>query len=237
MTAATERGGQGIVGSRSVMGHGPRPVPPVPGEATVTVKLEDLISTLGLEVERGRGGKWVIPAHLVETLREVDRLAQEGAGPATMRRVLGITMVPEPPAPVAFIVEEAEEGDDAPAPTAATAPAVEAEPVATTEPDADGLPTLVAAAVTGALKTENELGEKYARAAHRIGELEATARALEAERDRLAGELAGVRAEATAAQAQLADLRTELVAARHERDHLRALRTAPPPRPWWKFWA
>ncbi len=81
--------------------------------------------------------------------------------------------------------------------------------------DGRDLAALVASFVVEAVKAENELGEKYARAAHRIGELEATTRGLEAERDRLAGELAEAKA---------------------ERDQARALLAAPA-RPWWKFWS
>lgn len=83
-------------------------------------------------------------------------------------------------------------------------------------PDMHELAALVAASVVGAVKAENDLAEKYARAAHRIGELEATTRGLELDRDRLAGELAEAKA---------------------ERDQARALLAAPAPaRPWWKVW-
>lgn len=68
------------------------------------------------------------------------------------------------------------------------------------------------------LRRENDLAEKYARAAHRIGELEATTRSLEAERERLAGEVAELKV---------------------ERGQARAFLAAPPEpkRPWWKVWS
>ncbi len=177
----------------------------------MTVKLEDLITSLGLEVGRGPGGKWVIPEHLAATLRDADRLSKDGAGTATMRRVLGITMAPVSPDPAAI-----EPSDPPPSPDPS---AHAAEPA----PD-HALAGLVTTAVTTAVKAENELAEKYARAAHRIGDLEATTRALEAERDRLTGELAAARTE-----------RDQL---RAESDELRMLLAARPAsaRPWWKVW-
>lgn len=48
----------------------------------------------------------------------------------------------------------------------------------------------VVAEVVAVIRGENEQAEKYARATHRIGELEERVRALEAERERLGGELA-----------------------------------------------
>ncbi|MEB3197152.1 MAG: hypothetical protein VKP62_08095 [Candidatus Sericytochromatia bacterium] len=66
---------------------------------------------------------------------------------------------------------------------------------------------LVSQAVAQAVRLETELAEKYARATHRIGELEERTRTLEAERDRLVSELAQYR-----------------IVSRWVR------------RPWWKFW-
>lgn len=71
------------------------------------------------------------------------------------------------------------------------------------------------AQVVEVVANQTDLAERYARAAHQIGTLEERTRGLELERDRLAGELAEVKA---------------------ERDQARALLAAPA-RPWWKFWS
>ncbi len=54
--------------------------------------LRKRIHALGLEVEKGSRGKWLIPDELRGVLEEADRLMKGGAGAATTRRVLGITM-------------------------------------------------------------------------------------------------------------------------------------------------
>ena len=65
------------------------------------------------------------------------------------------------------------------------------------------------------LRRETDLAEKYARAAHRIGDLEATVRARD---ERL-----------EAMGAELAEARQRIML-------LEAPKDAPMPRPWWKFW-
>lgn len=100
---------------------------------------------------------------------------------------------------------------DALAPLVAALERMVAEPRPALEQIAGAVGDAVAERVTvqlvEALRRETELAEKYARAAHRVGELEASLRANEAERDRLAGELAEARRPALA-----------------------------PARPWWKVW-
>lgn len=116
--------------------------------------------------------------------------------------------------------------------------------------------------VVTALRGETELAEKYARAAHTIGQLEERVRVLEVERVRLIeaveadkGDrqaefelaLAAVQeaaARETSLRLRLAEqqaavdrdrLAGELAEAKAERDQARAL-LAVPPRPWWKVW-
>lgn len=70
-------------------------------------------------------------------------------------------------------------------------------------------------AVTAAIATQTDLAEKYARAAHQIGNLEAK---VQAKDERIA---------------QLAD---ELAEARQRIALLEAPKETPAPRPWWKWW-
>jgi DNA-binding transcriptional MerR regulator len=74
-------------------------------------------------------------------------------------------------------------------------------------------------AVTAAIVGQTDMAEKYARAAHRIGELEATVKAVEGERDR----------DRQTLEAERDRLVGELAAAR-------ALLSAPAARSWWKWW-
>lgn len=200
----------------------------------MTDNLEVLVHSLGLEVERGSRGKWVIPEHLAATLRDADRLMKGGAGTATIRRVLGVTITPQ--APDAAAAEDAHgapcaDREDIPvperaaglergeAPLPARSDAVDAELLdrATSLPGVHEMAGLVAASVADVVKGETELAEKYARAAFEVGELRATVKARD---ERLA-----------LMAAELAEMKAEL----HE---ARALLAAPlrPARPWWRFW-
>lgn len=159
------------------------------------------IHALGLQPDRGSRGRVVITPDLEATLREADRLMGEGAGAATVRRRLGLSC----DAPVTPATH-----DSSPRPGAVT--------LAPLSCDAQEIRD----AVTQAIADQTDLAERYARAAHRVGELEATVRAVEAERDRLA--LAADRAEAELAQAR---------ALQAEQAQAIAALTR---RPWWKVW-
>lgn len=165
------------------------------------------IHALGLQPDRGSRGRVVITPELEATLREADRLMGEGAGAATVRRRLGLSC----DAPVTPSTHG----------TSATPGAVTLAPLSCDAQE-------IRDAVTRAIADQTDLAERYARAAHRVGELEATVRGVEAERDRLA--LAASHAEAELAQARalqaeqaqaIASLAAELAQAR---------------RPWWKVW-
>lgn len=165
------------------------------------------IHALGLETERGSRGRMVLTSELEAALREADRLMGEGAGSATVRRVLGLASdVQETPTAHA---------------SASMPGAVTLAPLAS---DAREIRDVVAEAIAD----QTELAERYARAAHRVGDLEATTRAVEAERDKLTQDLEQARAELAQARAlqleqaqALTTLTAELAQAR---------------RPWWRPW-
>lgn len=128
-------------------------------------------------------------------LETIKGLREEQRGYETIRRV--IVLEPGP-----------SQADDTPetGPSQASA-RPEASPLETA-----AIVEAVTASVVQAIQGQTEQGEKYARATYRVGELEATVKALEAERERLAGELA--------------DARQQI-----------ALLAAPKPaRPWWRPW-
>lgn len=165
--------------------------------------LRKRIANLGLQPERGSRGRVVLTPELEATLREADRLMGAGAGTATVRRRLGLA-------------REAQE--------TTTGPSTEHTALELVSRDAHELRE----AVTQAIAEQTALAEKYAVAAHRVGELEATTRAVEAERDKLTRDLEQARAELTQARAlqteqaqAIATLAAELTQAR---------------RPWWRLW-
>jgi AraC-like DNA-binding protein len=169
--------------------------------------LRKRITALGLEPERGSRGRVVLTPELEATLREADRLMGDGAGAATVRRVLRLS--------------GASQGTDAPADTAAMPGAVTLAPLSC---DAQEIRDTVARAIAD----QTDLAERYARAAHRVGELEATVRAVEADRDRLAEQ-------AIQTQADLAQAREQ---AREQAQTIATLTDAlgATLRPWWKLW-
>jgi DNA-binding Lrp family transcriptional regulator len=151
------------------------------------------IHALGLSPERGSRGRVVMTPELEATLREADRLMGDGAGTATVRRVLGIS-------------------DTAPANDASAAYATDTEAVAHLGVSHDALE--IREAVMQAIAQQTDLAERYARAAHRVGELEATVRAVEVDRDR-------IKAALDQAQARLDALSGSASSSR---------------RPWWAWW-
>lgn len=158
------------------------------------------VRALGLEPVRGSRGRVVLTPELEAALREADRLMGEGAGAATVRRRLGLT-------------RDAHETPDAHT-SHAVPGAVTLAPLTC---DAQELH----ATVTRAIADHTELAERYARAAHRVGELEATVRAVEADRARIEAALAQAQAAAAEHTRAIAALADELARAR---------------RPWWRVW-
>jgi len=151
------------------------------------------IHALGLSPERGSRGRVVMTPELEATLREADRLMGEGAGTATVRRVLGIS-------------------GDAPVNDSSVPCATDTEAVAHLGVSHDALE--IREAVMQAIAQQTDLAERYARAAHRVGELEATVRAVEVDRDR-------IKAALDQAQARLDVLNGDVLSSR---------------RPWWRIW-
>lgn len=164
--------------------------------------LKGWLSQVPVPTERDTAGRRRFPPEALEVLEVVKELRDAGRTFETIRRRVPSV---DHPAPDERETKESETGP------------MNAERQANDRRAADvrELAGLVAAAVADVVKAENELAEKYARATYEIGELRATTRGLEAERDRLAGELAEVKA---------------------DRDQARALLAAPAPRPWWKVW-
>lgn len=178
--------------------------------------LRKRIHALGLGVTRGSRGKWIIPDALATTLRDADDLMKGGAGAATVRRVLGITLAPIPDRAVT-----GEGADAARTEAGASEESAERDHAVTGEsPIPDRVPhvmdmDVIVQAVTAAIANQNDMAERYGKVAFELGESKATIRALELERDRLSDELAREReAHAT----------------------IRAVLAAPK-RPWWRFWA
>lgn len=102
---------------------------------------------------------------------------------------------------------------------------------------AESLAAAVVPQLVQALEAQNAQAEKYARATYEIGELRATLKATEAERDRLNAELARHRAlleEGDAARRAERDrLAGELAEARAMIATLEAQKSS---RPWWRLW-
>lgn len=186
----------------------------------------------GLDVPKDSSGAWRWTPELVDELQRVKVLRElEDRSLETIRRVISESRreTAQPPAtnreapghspetaqpdpghqPVT--AREAPGNLEALAPLIAALERLVAEPRPQLDQVASAVGDAVAERVTTqlveAMRRETELAEKYARAAHRVGELEASLRATEADRDRLAGEL-------------VAATRPAL----------------PTPRPWWKIW-
>lgn len=173
--------------------------------------LRKRINTLGLRPERGSRGRVVMTPDLAATLREADRLMGEGAGSTTVRRRLGISSAGHDP-------DMGDRGDGRPG-------TVTLAPVSSDGHD-------LREAVAQAIAEQTALAERYAVAAHRVGELEATTRAVEAERDRLARELEQTRANHAAELAQAQALATDQARA----VAALAAELAAARRPWWRLW-
>ena len=189
-------------------------------------------------------------------LEQVKQLRDQGRHLESIRVILA-PAEPEPGSDPASVSVE-------PGPSPALGqPGAEPEPGSNRALTQGGLAETVAAAAAAAVEAaigrETELAEKYARAAHRIGELEATVRGLEgqlaarlepgpspdlaealvaiqgaAEREvslriRLVDQLAA--AERRELEVQMAGLERELAEARAA-----AVAIATAPKPWWRFW-
>lgn len=169
--------------------------------------LRKRIAALGLEPERGSRGRVVLTPELEATLREADRLMGDGAGAATVRRLLCLS--------------GSSRETDTPTDAEAMPGSVTLAPVSC---DAQEIRDTVARAIAD----QTDLAERYARAAHRVGELEATVRAVEADRDRLAEQAAQTQADLAQARAQARE-QAQTIATLADALHQSR-------RPWWKVW-
>ena len=156
--------------------------------------LHTWLNTLPIPSETDSRGRKRLDANALAVLEAVKELRGEDCGYQTIRRRIGTQAGHDGTEPEHVPNVNGTQPDRAPA------------------VDQDGF----LAQVVEVVANQTDLAERYARAAHQIGTLEERTRGLELDRDRLAGELAEVKA---------------------ERDQARALLAAPAPaRPWWKVW-
>jgi transposase-like protein len=187
------------------------------GVSVTTVK--NWLNQLPEEKEHDSRGRVRIDANTLAVLETVKTLRGEDCGYETIRRRIGQSTGDQ-------------KSPDSEPPAGSCQPTFDRQAVDTT-----AIVEAVTEAVMAAVRGDNEIarmygamGEQVAKAAHTIGQLEERTRGLEAERDRLAAELA----------AQVARHAEELVEARAERDQARAVLAASSAlaRPWWKnLWA
>lgn len=160
----------------------------VSGRLGVSVStLKAWTGRLSLGNERGANGKRFLSLEEIAVLEAAKMLRDEGSGLNTITRKL---------TPDSHLVDADEQ---------VTASRLSDDSHLTTKTTFDI--EAVAVRLVEAMKNENDLAEKYARAAHRIGELEATLKAVEADRERITS----------------------------ERDKALQL-AAPQVKPWWKIW-
>lgn len=147
-------------------------------------------------------GRWRFTPEAEDVLRQIHTLRLDGRTMDTVRRRLDDDST----------ADEQPQSEQAPEPGSVTD---EPRSTAPASLDTDELAAIVTASVVQAIQAQSEQAERYARATYRVGELEATVRAVEADRDRLASELADAR---------------RVIA------QLEAPKAAAPARPWWRVW-
>jgi hypothetical protein len=157
------------------------------GVSVTTIK--NWLNQLPGEKEHDSRGRVRINIHTMNVLETVKALRDEDCGYETIRRRIG-------PVPDDQKSPDSEhQADD-------NQPTFDRKLVDT---------SIIVEAVTTAIANQTELAERYARATYEIGELRATTKALEADRDRVL--------------AELAEAKTKIM-----------LLEAPTARPWWKLW-
>lgn len=176
--------------------------------------LKTWLDRLPIPVETDSRGRRRIPPEGLQAIAAVQSLRDGDAGYETIRRRL------EPSPDSAAADPEGSQAEHQP--EAGSSPAESAAPSAETQPspgpalDEARLAQVVHDAVSFAVTNQTELAEKYARAAHQIGQLEERVAnlttQLHVDRDRHARELEAARAEIALLKAPAA------------------------PRPWWKLW-
>lgn len=203
--------------------------------------LKRWVDELPIPVDRDGAGARRFGAEALEVLRAVHKLRQEERHFESIRVILGPIQPAGQPGPAPELDREPPAGQLADEDAAAAAgselaragidpspsqpgpgPDLDrAQPGPALEEVAASVGEAIAARMTHelveVLRRETDLAEKYARAAHRIGELEATVRSRDERLELLAAEL------------QEARQRIALLEAPKE--------VAPATRPWWKIWS
>lgn len=169
--------------------------------------LRKRIHALGLEVEKGSRGKWLIPDELRAVLEEADRLMKDGAGAATTRRVLGITM----DSPITDRASGEDSGEGA-------------------FPDVGGTVHQAPSPVSERSST----GEELRQALELLAEERARFEALQAQLVDALGELADTKGKVGMFQERSLNLAETVKQLENKMLMLEAPKE--PPRPWWKLW-
>lgn len=189
--------------------------------------LKRWVDELPIPLEKDAAGARRYGPEALEVLRRVAELRQDDRHFESIRVIINPSQTADGPGlspdlgagqPANRIVTSAENtgpGPSQPAISDRAEPGPSVQEVAATVGDA--IVERVGRELSEVLRRENDMAEKYARAGHRIGELEATLKARDERLELLAAELAEVKA---------------------DRDQVRALLAAPPApvRPWWKVW-
>lgn len=181
---------------------------------------------LPIPAEKDSAGRWRFGPDALTVLRAVKELREQDRTFDTIRRRID----PE-------LSDSSSSLGGASSPDERPLTVDERQPNADERTLAESLAAAVVPQLVQALEAQNAQAEKYARATYEIGELRATLKATEAERDRLSGELERHRALIdegnTARQAERDRLAGELAEAQAK---IAALEASQASRPWWKVW-
>lgn len=165
--------------------------------------LKGWLSQVPVPADRDAQGRRRFPSQALEVLAAVRDLREDGRTFETIRRRIPTVERPTTDGPETDAAEHQADArpaaDDSQTDARPTADARALTPVLDT--------SAIIEAVTAAISSQTDMAERFGKVAYELGEAKATIRALEADRDRLAGELAEARAAA-----------------------------ARPARAWWKVW-
>lgn len=160
--------------------------------------IKNWLGKLPIPAEKDSAGRWRFGSEALDVLRAIKELREEDRTFETIRRRIG---EPEMSGDSSGVGASSSGANDQ--------SSIDERPLAMDERSlAESLAGVITPQLVEALRANNDLAEKYAHAAHRIGRLEA---------------------ELEAAQAQLAEARQKIVL-------LEAPKEGAPQRPWWKLW-
>jgi DNA-binding transcriptional MerR regulator len=184
------------------------------GVAKTTLKT--WLDRLPIPMGQDSRGRRIIGEDGIAVLQTIRSLREEDNGYATIRRKI-----------------EEEPTSGRPDESTVTIFAADLEP-ASGRPQVNRADTAaIVEAVTAAIASQTDMAERYARATYRIGELEATVKAIEGDRDRVVIDAVRDRQSIETDRDQLVGERDQLA---QELSAARALLAIPPARPWWRFW-